>query len=55
MEEKNVGQALKAFRAASKAAKVLQAAHGVALGCAAASLVVGGVRAAKKLREDLAG
>ena len=52
MEEKSVLQALKYYSRAAKAAKALQVAHGVALGCAAASLVVGGIRAVRKLRGD---
>ena len=51
MEEKTVLQALKGYRAAAKVAKAFQVAHGVALGCAAASLVLGGVRAVKRMRE----
>ena len=52
MQEKNIGQALKGFRVASKAAKALQVAHGIALGCAAASLVIGGVRAVRRMRGE---
>ncbi|MCL2300893.1 MAG: hypothetical protein FWC27_12195 [Firmicutes bacterium] len=47
MEENSVSQALKICRAAVKAAKAFQIARGAALGCAAASLVVGGVRAVR--------
>lgn len=50
-QEKTAAQALKAYRAAANAAKALQAAHAVALGCAVASLVVGGIRAVKRIVE----
>jgi len=49
MEEKSISRALKGCRTAARAAKAFQIAHGVALGCAAASLVVGGIRAVRKL------
>ena len=52
MEEKSIGQALKAYRTAAKAAKAFQVARGVALGCAAAALAVGGVRAVQRLRGE---
>jgi len=52
MEEKNILHALKTYRTAARAAKAFQIAHGVALGCAAASLVVGGVRAVRRLSGD---
>ena len=48
----NITQALKGFQIASKAARALQVAHGVALGCAAASLVAGGVMTILKLRDE---
>ena len=49
MEEKSVSQALRYYRAAARAAKVMKAAHVVALGCAAAALAVGGARAVRRL------
>jgi len=52
MEEKSMGHALRGYRRAARAAKAFQIAHGVALGCAAASLVAGGIRAVRKLRGD---
>ena len=52
MGEHSIGQAFKGFRVAAKAAKALQVAQAVALGCAAASLVVGGMRAVKKMRGE---
>jgi len=52
MEEKGVLHALKCYSRAAKVAKAFQIAHGVALGCAAASLAVGGIRAVRKLRGD---
>jgi len=50
MEEKSIGHALQCYSRAAKVAKAFQVAHGVALGCAAASLIVGGLRAVRKLR-----
>ena len=50
MEEKSIGQALKAYRTAAKAAKAFQVARVMALGCAAASLAVGGMRTVQRLR-----
>ena len=52
MEEKSILHALKCYGRAAKVAQAFQIAHGVALGCAAASLVVGGIRAVRKLRGD---
>ena len=46
-----VAQAFKGYLALSKVARALSIAHSVALGCAAASLVVGGVFTILKLRE----
>ena len=46
----SVAKAFKGYQIASKAARVLQIAHGVALGCAAASLVAGGVFTVMRLR-----
>jgi len=46
-----VAQAFKGYLALSKLAKVFGVAHSVALGCAAASLVAGGVFTVLKLRE----
>ncbi len=51
MNEANISQALKTYRTAARAAKAFQVAHAVALGCAAASLAVGGLRTVKRLRE----
>jgi len=50
VNEKSIGQALKGFRAAARVARVFQAGQVIALGCAAASLVVGGVRAVRRIR-----
>jgi len=44
--------AWKGYRYASTAAKALRAAHMAALGVAAVSLVVGGVRVAKSFRGE---
>jgi len=53
MEAKDIlSQTLRGYRSAARAAKVFQVMHGVALGSAAAALVVGGVRAVRKLRGD---
>ena len=52
MEEKSIGHALRNYQRAAKIAKAFQIAHGVALGCAAASLAVGSIRAVRKLRGD---
>ena len=52
MTQKSIGQALKGYRMAAKAARAFQVAHGVALGCAAASLVLSGVRAVRKIRDN---
>jgi len=52
MEEKSVSRALNGYRAAAKAARAFKIAHGVALGCAAAALAVGGIRAVRRMRED---
>ena len=45
-----VMQAFKGYQIAAKAAKIFNIAHGVALGCAAASLVAGGVFTVMRLR-----
>ena len=47
----NIARAFKGFQYASKAAKAFQIAHGVALGCAAASLAAGGVMTIMRLRK----
>ena len=52
MEQKSIGQALRFSHTATRVAKALRVAHGVALGCAAASLVLGGVRAVKRMRGE---
>jgi len=52
MNEKAIGQVLKSYRVASKAAKAFRVAHTVALGYAAAALVVGGVKIVKKMRGE---
>ena len=52
MEENDIAQAIKGFRAAAKAARAFRAAHAVALGCAAAALVLGGARVVKRVREE---
>ena len=49
--EHNAMQAFRYYRIASRAAKALQVAHMAAMGAAAASLVVGGVRVVQRLRE----
>ena len=52
MIQKSIGHAFKGFRMATKAAKVFEVAHTVALGYAATALVVGGVKIVKSLRGD---
>ena len=52
MQERSIAHALKCYSAAAKAAKAFQVARGVALGCAAAALAVGGVRAVKRMRGE---
>ena len=52
MIQKSIGHALKGYHMASKAAKVFQVAHTVALGYAATALVVGGVKIVKSLRGE---
>ena len=52
MIQKSIGHAVKGYRMATKAAKVFQVAHTVALGYAAAALVVGGVKIVQQLREE---
>ena len=47
----NIARAINGFRIASKAAKAFEVANGIALGCAAASLVAGGVVTILQLRE----
>ena len=47
-----VSSAFKGYQAAARAAKVLNVAHKAALGAAAASLVIGGLRAVKRFREE---
>ena len=49
--EHSAMQALRGYHIAARTAKVLRVAHFVALGCAAASLAVGGARVVKKFRE----
>jgi len=49
--EHNAAQAFRYYHLASKTAKALRVAHMAAMGCAAASLVVGGVRIVQKFRE----
>jgi hypothetical protein len=50
-QTETIVRAVKGYTMAARAAKVLHVAHGVALGCAAASLAVGGARTAQKLME----
>ena len=50
MIQKSIGHAFKGYRMAAKAAKAFQVAHTVALGYAAAALVVGGVKIVQKMR-----
>jgi len=47
----NATQAFRYYQLASRTAKALRVAHVAAMGCAAASLVVGGVRVVQRLRE----
>ena len=47
-----LAQALKGYQWASRAATALKYAQIAAMGCAAASLVAGGVRVVKRLREE---
>ena len=51
MENMSIGSAIRGFRAAARVARIFQAGQVIALGCAAASLVVGGVRAVRRIRE----
>jgi hypothetical protein len=50
--EKNAFSALRGYQLASRTAKVLRVAHMAALGVAAASLVVGGVRVVKQFKGE---
>jgi hypothetical protein len=45
-----LAQAMKGYRRATRAAQVLSWGHTVALGCAAASLLLGGVRIVRATR-----
>jgi len=49
-EEKSAITAFRGYQYAARAAKVLRVAHMAAMGAAAASLVVGGVRIVKHFR-----
>ena len=49
--EHGVSNAIRGYQMASRAAKVLRVAQMAAMGCAVASLALGGVRAIKKFRE----
>ena len=51
-QEKSAITAFRGYRFASKTAKVLRVAHVAAMGAAAASLVVGGVRIVKRFRGE---
>ncbi|MDR2753957.1 MAG: hypothetical protein LBB50_06590 [Oscillospiraceae bacterium] len=48
-QTKIIARAVKGYTVAVRTAKVLRIAHGAALGCAAASLAVGGTRVVQKL------
>ena len=51
-DQNGVTQAFKGYRTAARAAKMLRVAHMAALGCAAASLVLGGVRVFKRFSDE---
>ena len=51
-QDNGVSQAFRGYHAAARAAKVLNIAHKAAMGAAAASLVVGGLRIVKWFREE---
>ena len=51
-EEKSAVSALRSFQIASQTAKVLRVAQVAAMGVAAASLVVGGVRVVKQFKGE---
>ena len=50
-QDNNTMQAFRYYHMASRAAKALRVAQVAAMGCAAASLVVGGARVVQRFRE----
>jgi len=50
--EHSAAGALKGYKWASRAASALKYAHYAAMGCAAASLVLGGIRIARQFRAE---
>jgi len=48
----DIAQALHHYKWATRAMKALKVAQVAAMGCAAASLIVGGVRVIKRFREE---